>query len=555
MGDLADTDYRRTLDRYALYGEIAAGGMATVHFGRVLGAQAVPRVVAIKRLLPELAVDPAFVRMFLAEGRLASRIRHPNVVATHDVVALPGASDAGAAGTGELFHVMEYVAGDSLARLVRKARQGGTQVPPRIAVSIACGLLEGLHAAHEAKSETGAALGLVHRDVSPQNVMVGVDGMARVLDFGIATATHMVEEAPDQLRGKVGYMAPEQLAHEPVDRRTDVYAAAVVLWEALTGRRLFKADHISTLIVKVMADPVEVPSTFAQGIPSDLDMVIMKGLSRDVRDRWSSARELAVLLEQALPPAPAREVGAWVEAIGGERIQYRGAVVAAIESQSIAHLKIPSASRNLGVTTTLADARAELGAMNENALPSAVEAALVSDPQIQEILRRRSQPLLMESEAGPISAPPPVVAPVAVPAVALAPAPTSAPTPAPTSAPTSAAPPSRPPLGRGARSALLGLGVVGLIGAAAYAGLTLGDIEPPPRSVAPDAASAPVSAAPSAAPTPPEESIGIGSPDAATRGADAAAHAGANAGANDCAVPYVTDARGVRRMKPRCVRR
>ena len=136
MEDLPDTAYRRTLDRYALYGEIAAGGMARVHFGRVLGAQSVPRVVAIKCLLPELAVDPTFVRMFLAEGRLASRVRHPNVVATHDVVSLP----AGAEGSpGQLFHVMEYVAGDSLSRLVRKSRERGVPVPRGVAGGVAKG--------------------------------------------------------------------------------------------------------------------------------------------------------------------------------------------------------------------------------------------------------------------------------------------------------------------------------------------------------------------------------------------------------------------------------
>ena len=499
MEELPDTAYRRTLDRYALYGEIAAGGMARVHYGRVLGAQSVPRVVAIKCLLPELAVDPTFVRMFLAEGRLASRIRHPNVVATHDVVSLPGSP-------GELFHVMEYVAGDSLSRLVRKARERGATIPPRVAVSIACGLLEGLHAAHEAKSETGAPLGLVHRDVSPQNVMVGVDGLARVLDFGVATATHLVDEAPDQIKGKVGYMAPEQLAHEGVDRRTDVYAAAVVLWEALTGRRLFKADNLSALIVKVMADPVEVPSTFADGIPSDLDMILMKALSRDVRDRWASARELAVLLEGALPPAPARDVGAWVEEIGGDRLRYRAEVVAAIEAQSIAHLKVPSAARSLG-RIALESASSDLAGLDADALPGAVEQALASDPQIKAVMLRRSQPLFAPEPSTarlPQLAPP---APAAqAPFVAPAPAPAS---PAPASpAPASPAPasptpfaaatepaahaepappsPRRPPvdaafrgLSSGARSALLALGVLLLILGAAYVGLTLGKIDPP----------------------------------------------------------------------------
>ena len=499
MEDLPDTAYRRTLDRYALYGEIAAGGMARVHFGRVLGAQSVPRVVAIKCLLPELAVDPTFVRMFLAEGRLASRVRHPNVVATHDVVSLP----AGAEGSpGQLFHVMEYVAGDSLSRLVRKSRERGVPVPPRVAVSVACGLLEGLHAAHEAKSETGEPLGIVHRDVSPQNVMVGVDGLARVLDFGVATATHLVDEAPDQIKGKVGYMAPEQLAHEGVDRRTDLYAAAVVLWETLTGRRLFKADNLSALIVKVMADPVEVPSTYADGIPSDIDMILMKALSRDVRDRWTTARELAVLLEGALPPAPARDVGAWVEEVGGDRLRYRAEVVAAIEAQSIAHLKVPSAARSLG-RITVESASSDLTGLDADALPGAVEQALASDPQIKAVMLRRSQPLfgaepstsrlpqLQAGRANPCAPergqePPPGAqatlgaAPVA-PVAPVAPAPFApvVDTPAPTPPRPQPARAAKRGLSSGARSALLALGVLVLIVCAAYAGLTLGRIDPP----------------------------------------------------------------------------
>ena len=393
MGALADTDYRRTLGRYALYGEIAAGGMATVHYGRVLGDEGFARVVAIKCLLPELAKDPAFVRMFLAEGRLASRVRHPNVVATHDVVSLEG----------ELFHVMEYVAGDSLSRLMRKCRELGEPIPPRIAVAIVCGLLEGLHAAHEAKSEKGRPLGLVHRDVSPQNCLVGVDGTSRVLDFGVATATNMVDEAPDHIKGKVSYMAPEQLAHESVDRRTDVYAASVVLWEALTGQRLFKADDISTLIVNIMADPVRLPSELAKDIPRELDGVVMKGLEREIKDRWASARDMAVLLEKALPPAQPREVGEWVLRVGGERIQYRSDVVTEIETQSLAKIPVPEVAR--APKPTLPNATAELQALNENALPSAVEKALASDPKIRALFARRSQPVIVVEK--PISDPPP----------------------------------------------------------------------------------------------------------------------------------------------------
>lgn len=531
MADLADSDYRRTLGRYALYGEFAAGGMATVHYGRVLGDQGVARVVAIKCLLPELAKDPAFVRMFLAEGRLASRVRHPNVVATHDVVALDG----------ELFHVMEYVPGDSLSRLLRKCREAGEPVPPRIAVSIACGLLEGLHAAHEAKSERGRPLGLVHRDVSPQNCLVGIDGTARVLDFGVATATNMVDEAPDHIKGKVSYMAPEQLAHETVDRRTDVYAASVVLWETLTGQRLFKADDISTLIVSIMAEPIRLPSELAKDIPTELDMVILKGLEREMRDRWASAREMAVLLEKACPPAPAREVGEWVERVGGERIRYRADVVAEIETQPIDAIPVPEVAKQ--PKPTLPNATAELQALNENALPAALEKALQSDPKIRALLSRRSQPVIVVEK--PVDEPAVEVKPAVAVAAAADPKP-SAPEPAaaapqapavaqaPMVAPNPglAAPPAKTST---ARTLVVSVLVLGLIAGAAYVGMVLGD---PGESGAPKGK-------PSATASSDDEAIVIGKPQGSSKPTT-----GADAG--DCQNPFTVDSQGNKKPKPQC---
>ncbi len=532
MGQLADIDFRRTLGRYALFGEIAKGGMATVHFGRVLGdTGGISRVVAIKCLLPELAQDPAFVRMFLAEGRLASRVRHPNVVATLEA----------STHDNELFHVMEYIPGESLSRLVRKCRETGDNVPPRIAVAIVCGLLEGLHAAHDAKSERGTPLGLVHRDVSPQNVLVGTDGVARVLDFGVATATNMVDEAPDHIKGKVSYMAPEQLAHETVDRRTDVYASTVVLWETLTGQRLFNAKDISTLIVNIMAEPVRLPSELAKDIPPELDMVIMKGLEREMRDRWASARDMAVLLEKTLPPAQPREVAEWVERIGGERLTYRADVVADIETQSLVKIPVPAAAR--APKPTLPNATAELAALNENALPSAVEKALASDPKIKALFARRSQPVIFhekpEEPAKPGASPAP-------PAVAQAPAPVptaTAPKPTPNARPQSAGTQSglvsqaspAPSSGSGGRTALIGLGVLALIASAAFVGLKLGSVDPVAKPV-PGTQPVPSS-------TDPEEAIGIGKPSQAPSG---------KVDAGDCANPFTVDAFGNKKPKPHC---
>lgn len=297
-------DEPRMIGRYALYKEIASGGMATVHLGRIVGAGGFSRPVAIKRLHAQYARDPSFVAMFLDEARLASRIFHPNVVAPLDVVSTDG----------ELFLVMEYVRGASLSRLLRSALAGEGLAPPRIVSSVIGGLLYGLHAAHEARGDRGEALSIVHRDVSPQNVLVGVDGVSRVLDFGVAKAAGRMQTTRDgQLKGKLAYMGPEQVKGEAVTRRTDIYAATVVLWEALTGRRLFKAENEANAIAKVLAGQVPAVSSIVPGLTTEVDAVIARGLHLDPDQRYATAREMVVDLERVLPPAPASEVAAWVE--------------------------------------------------------------------------------------------------------------------------------------------------------------------------------------------------------------------------------------------------
>jgi serine/threonine-protein kinase len=332
VAERASSDFRGTLGRYALFGEIAAGGMATVHLARLLGSVGFARTVAIKRLHPHLAKDPDFVAMFLEEARLAARVRHPNVVSTLDVV------DEG----NELFLVMEYVAGESLSRLIRKSREAGKPIPPRYVVGMMCATLEGLHAAHDATSERGSPLGIVHRDVSPQNIHVGLDGAARVLDFGIAKATNRVQETrTDQLKGKVAYMSPEQLAKGPIDRRADVYSAAVVLWEALTNKRLFKADDVPALVYAIMNDEVHAPSTEVPDLPKGLDEIVMRGLDREATNRWPSARAMAVALEKILTPAPAREIGEWVRETAGDMLAWRIDLVRRIESETSSSIPPP----------------------------------------------------------------------------------------------------------------------------------------------------------------------------------------------------------------------
>jgi serine/threonine-protein kinase len=314
----------RVVGRYALYEEIAAGGMATVHFGRLLGPVGFSRTVAIKRLHPQFAKDPEFVSMFLDEARLAARIRHPNVVPTLDVVATQG----------ELFLVMDYVQGESLSRLIRAARERQQRIPVRYVSSIITGALHGLHAAHEAKNERGEPLRIVHRDISPQNVLVGSDGVARVLDFGVAKAAGRMQTTREgQLKGKLAYMAPEQIGGE-VTRQTDVYAAAIVLWEALTAQRLLSGDNEGQILAKVLNGDHKAPSAIAPELSPELDAIVMKGLARQPADRYATAREFAIALERCAGLASSTEVGEWVESMAHGALMKRAEKIAEIESSS-----------------------------------------------------------------------------------------------------------------------------------------------------------------------------------------------------------------------------
>jgi len=313
----------RRLGRYLLYKELASGGMAVVYLARLFGPAGFARAVAIKRLHSHLAKDPEFVAMFLDEARIAARIRHPNVVPTEDVVAE----------RGELFIVMEFVHGASLSRILRAHRERGDgRVPPPIAAAIAVGMLAGLHAAHEATAEDMQPLGVVHRDVSPPNVLIGVDGVARTVDFGIAKALGRAQVTREgQVKGKLPYMAPEQLKSEDVDRRVDVWAAAVVLWEMLAGRKLFDGDE-AAVVFQVLADPIAAPTHGGPEPNPALDEVVLRGLSRDREDRYPTALAMLEAIERACPVASARQLSVWMEELVGGELNERRLDVAELET-------------------------------------------------------------------------------------------------------------------------------------------------------------------------------------------------------------------------------
>jgi formylglycine-generating enzyme required for sulfatase activity len=279
--------------RYEALRLIASGGMGSVYQGRVVGVGGFQRMVAIKVMHEHVATDPEFRNMFLDEARLAACIHHPNCVSTLDVQDGPEG----------LFLVMEYVKGASLDRLITVLReQEGTILPLPVTLQIMRDVLTGLHAAHDL-TQYGSPLNVVHRDVSPQNILVGVDGIARITDFGIAKAeARITSTRGDKVKGKLAYMAVEQLRNLEVDRRVDVYAAGVVLWEMLTGQRLFVGESQSDIVMAVLAGPQKTARDVNREVPPSVDAACMRAL-RAKEERYHNAEEFARALTRAASEA------------------------------------------------------------------------------------------------------------------------------------------------------------------------------------------------------------------------------------------------------------
>ncbi|MGE0784796.1 MAG: protein kinase [Sandaracinaceae bacterium] len=275
--------------RYRLCYELGSGGMATVYLARTEGPGGFEKLVALKCMLPHLAKKPGFVDMFFDEARIAARIDHPNVCTVFDF----GDAD------GRHFIAMEYVVGETVAALIRRSVKLGRWLDPIAAAQIVADACEGLHAAHELVGRDGRPMNVVHRDVTPHNLTVGYDGTVRVMDFGIARSSDRLHQTKTGvLKGKIAYMAPEQFRGRPVDRRADVWALGVVLYEMLTGKRLFRRGSEIETITAVDSAPIAPPHTIVEGIPQPLSDVVMRALSRDVEGRFSTARAMGTALRE-----------------------------------------------------------------------------------------------------------------------------------------------------------------------------------------------------------------------------------------------------------------
>lgn len=304
--------------RYELFAELAVGGMGTVYLAREASGD-LSRLYAIKVMHPHLSRDEEFIAMFRDEARLATRLSHPNLVAHLDA----GQSERGP------YIVMEYVEGPTLARLLSAAARSPTKgLSAAAVIRVILDVLAGLQEAHELRDEQGRQLDVVHRDVSPQNILIDLQsGTSRLTDFGVArAAARLTETRTGQIKGKFSYMAPEQAEGKPVDRRTDVFAAAILLWEGLARQRFFKGESDAQILVKLLGRTLQPIREVVNDCPPEIDVVCMKALSRKASDRYASAREFAEALESA-----ARAVGllAKREVVRREIETYLGAELAA----------------------------------------------------------------------------------------------------------------------------------------------------------------------------------------------------------------------------------
>jgi eukaryotic-like serine/threonine-protein kinase len=313
--------------RYELLLPIASGGMATVYLARSKGVGGFEREVALKLTHAHLRENPDFALDLVEEAKLAGRIRHPNVVSVLDV----GDDPLG------VFLVMEYIEGDSLSGLLRRAAATGSRLSQRIGLRVLHDALAGLHAAHELVDESGAPLNLVHRDFSPQNVLVGIDGISRLTDFGVAkAATRLTQTATGLIKGKIGYMSPEQARGQKLDRRSDVWAAGVIAWEIVTGRRLFKSDNDVATLLRLVSETPPSARSLSPEVSAALDEVIGLALTPGLQKRCATARELAELLSQACAEsgglADPAEVAECVNMLAGPKLSERHSRVAEVRS-------------------------------------------------------------------------------------------------------------------------------------------------------------------------------------------------------------------------------
>src|SRR5688572_23893023 len=305
--------------KYVVIGELAMGGMAELLVSVHHGLEGVMKVVVIKRVLPQYLENEAFIRMFIEEARLATRLEHPNIVRTYEF---------GEVG-GRYFTAMEYLPGEDLQKVLSKLAAARQRMPFALAATLMQQVCAGLHFAHELTDVDGAPLDLVHRDVNPANVIVTYTGEVKLLDFGVAKTTSTQTQS-GTIKGKLAYMSPEQIIARGVDRRSDVFSAGVVLWELLTSRPLFVRDNDAATLYAIMNDPIPPVSRYRLDVPPALEAIVDRALARVPADRYETAEQMSEALGAFLDTqdkCDARSRGRMLEDLfGAERAEAKRSI-------------------------------------------------------------------------------------------------------------------------------------------------------------------------------------------------------------------------------------
>jgi serine/threonine protein kinase len=293
--------------KYLLLERIAVGGMAEVFLSKSFGIEGFEKIIAIKRILPTMAEDDDFIEMFIDEAKIAGQLSHANIVPIYELGKI-----------GDSHYIaMEYVWGKDLLQIMNRFRRMRKRMPPAMVAFIASKMCEALEYAHTKRDRRGAPLNLIHRDISPQNILVSYDGAVKLIDFGIAkAASRTTKTQAGVLKGKFGYMSPEQVRGLPIDLRSDIFAVGTCMYEMLTADRLFVGESDFSTLEKVRHAAVAPPSEMVPDVPKDFDSIVMKALAREPADRWQTAGEMQEALQEFIatqrPPFTTSKMAAWM---------------------------------------------------------------------------------------------------------------------------------------------------------------------------------------------------------------------------------------------------
>ncbi|HYH97554.1 serine/threonine-protein kinase [Hyalangium sp.] len=385
---------------YQLLKKLATGGMAQIYLARRKGPEASDELVVVKRILPHLGENKEFVQMFLDEAKIAARLAHPNIVAVYDL----GAQDE------SFFIAMEYIHGEDVRRMCKRANAQGLELPVPLACRIVIDACAGLDYAHKKTDPTGKPLNIVHRDISPQNILVSFQGEVKVVDFGIAKAADQATVTRSGvLKGKYSYMSPEQAAGKRVDCRSDVFALGVVLYELLTGTRLFKRASDMQTLSAVAECNVTLPSQVNPRVPVDLDPIVMKALAKEPEQRYAEASQLQDRLEEWLRThqlaSTPKELAGFLHEVYEERLareQRSGSIVVEDEPPTTGQRTAVGGHRRSGTHSPPVSSKEVTRADRGEALSAAAdEKSEATDPTAQQRPSRNNRVVDVRRETEP----------------------------------------------------------------------------------------------------------------------------------------------------------